>query len=61
MGNMSYCRFQNPFTDLRDCLVALEEIDNDLNELSPEEKRYAKRLIEICKEIAQEFDGIELD
>jgi hypothetical protein len=61
MGNMSYCRFQNTFTDLRDCQVALEEIDNDLDELSPDEKRYAKRLIEICREISQEFDGIEID
>lgn len=49
--NMSYCRFQNTVTDLRDCQESL----NDNDDLSIEEERAKKRLIKICKEIAEEF------
>lgn len=43
MANMSYCRFQNTVTDLRDCYEALGE--KDISELSTEELRAAKRLL----------------
>ena len=36
MANMSYCRFQNTLSDLRDCVEALEELDEAL-QLDPEE------------------------
>jgi hypothetical protein len=41
MSNMSYCRFNNTFQDLQDCLEALEnrEISNG------EEKQKAKGMI----------------
>ncbi len=41
MANMSYCRFQNTWADVRDCIEALE--DGDV--LSEEEARAGKRMI----------------
>jgi hypothetical protein len=54
MGNMGYCRFHNTLSDLRDCY---DHIDDD--DLSEEEERARKRLIELCKEIASEFENEE--
>lgn len=50
--NMDYCRFYNTFHDLADCGNALynEDISSD------EEKLYAKRLIQLCHEIAENYD-----
>lgn len=54
MPNMSYCRFENTFDDLKDCqesldnygsVKALEEDSNDY------EKEYIKKLIILCGEI----------
>ena len=53
--NMSYCRFQNTVIDLADCMDALEEIDYDLTKLSADEEQAARRLIEICQEIAGQY------
>lgn len=53
MANMSYCRFKNTYQDLQDCYDALCE--KSLDELSPSEKNYAKRLIKLCRDIA---DGL---
>ena len=55
MSNMSYCRFQNTLKDLRDCADALEEIGDNLAELS-KEARAATELIAICQEISGRFD-----
>ena len=52
MSNMTYARFQNTLKDLRDCY---ENMDNDPEELSDEEKRSRKRLIELCKKIASDY------
>ena len=49
MSNMSYCRFQNTLGDLRDCEDALDE------ELSPDEARARRLLIELCARIAEDF------
>ena len=57
MSNMSYCRFNNTVNDLEDCRDAL-----DSGEISSqEEKKKAKRLIEICKEIADNYDDDYVD
>ena len=48
MSNMSYCRFQNTLSDLRDC----EENLND-SDLSKEEHNARKRLIELCLSIVE--------
>lgn len=51
MANMSYCRFYNTYHDLVDCKNAL--YNGDIESL--EEKKYAKKLIELCKEIAEDY------
>ena len=63
MPNMSYCRFYNTYQDLKDCKEALE--DNNFDELSDTEKRYAIKLVQMCANIADNFldeaDSIEND
>ena len=53
MGNMSYCRFENTFYDLDDCYTALGE--KTFDELSDREKKYALRLVRMCRNIADDF------
>lgn len=50
---MSYCRFQNTYSDLQDCQEALQ--NNFLDELSESEKKYAMKLIKMSRDIADEF------
>lgn len=51
MRNMSYCRFYNTLSDLRDCYENLNE------QIESEDEREARRkLIELCKRIAEEAD-----
>ena len=50
---MSYCRFENTFGDLQDCYEALAE--KSLDELSETEKKYATKLIKMCRDIADDF------
>ncbi|SEC46103.1 hypothetical protein SAMN04489761_3057 [Tenacibaculum sp. MAR_2009_124] len=57
MSNMSYCRFENTYHDLIDCQETLQNegvqsIEEDSN---PREKPYIKHLIQLCKNIAEEF------
>lgn len=49
MGNMSYCRFQNTLSDLRDCYNNMDE------DLSDEEEKAKNRLIKLCKQIADNY------
>lgn len=53
MANMSYCRFENTYRDLMDCYGHIED------ELSETEERYRKRLILLCRHIADCFDDDE--
>ena len=46
MSNMSYCRFQNTLSDLRDCYEHIEDDD-----LSKEEDRARKNLVNLCRDI----------
>lgn len=55
MGNMSYCRFENTLSDLRDCYNNLD------NNLSGSEKEYRQQLIELCKSISDEFGEHEFE
>jgi hypothetical protein len=50
MANMSYCRFENTYRDLLDCLSAMNE------RLSESESAYRRRLVDVCKEIIDEYD-----
>lgn len=55
MSNMSYCRFENTLRDLHDCY-------NHMDEDTSESERKAKvRLIELCQEIANDYDTIYED
>ena len=46
MPNMSYCRFQNTLSDLRDCRANLDDLD-----LSTYEKEARAALIKLCQNI----------
>jgi hypothetical protein len=54
MSNMAYCRFQNTAGDLYDCENHL--FDDDLSE---DEQKARKRLINICKSIAADCEDEE--
>ena len=62
MSNMSYCKFENTFNDLNDCLTSLENYSiEELEEnASTYEKPYIRKLINLCTEISQNYDE-ELD
>ena len=45
--NMSYCRFENTFRDLEDCVDAL--VDND--DLSEREANFAHRMRNLCQQV----------
>lgn len=47
MGNMSYCRFENTYNDLKDCYQAIKNGDD----LSSSEQAYKERLIKLCSKI----------
>jgi plasmid stabilization system protein ParE len=51
---MSYCRFENTHDDLQDCADHIHDAD-----LSKSEKRYRDRLVDLCREIAEEADQEE--
>jgi len=55
MSNMGYCRFQNTLNDLRDCF---EHIDDDMRD---DEDRARKKLIRLCKSIAESFEEEDLE
>jgi len=48
MANMSYCRFRNTLTDLRDCLSALRYADGFTEVESPDERAAAQQLYEVA-------------
>jgi hypothetical protein len=50
MANMSYCRFENTYRDLLDCLSAMND------RLDDREKGYKDRLVDVCKEIIEEYE-----
>ena len=50
--NMSYCRFQNTLQDLKDCYYNIEDIED----MSDEEKRARRSLIQICCDIASDSE-----
>jgi hypothetical protein len=58
MANMSYCRFENTYRDLRDCFRDMSE--TDFNELSETEQEYRNKIVVMCKEIAEQFEEEEI-
>jgi hypothetical protein len=53
MSNMSYCRFENTYSDLVDCYEALGE--QELDDLSETERKYAEKLIKLCEKISNNY------
>lgn len=59
-GNMGYVRFENTYKDLKDCYDHLDdEVENtdnagDEDGISISEDNYRRKLIELCKDIANE-------
>ena len=47
---MSYCQFENTYKDLLQCL------NNMNNELSERETGYKERLVDVCREIIDEYE-----
>ncbi len=56
MANMSYCRFENTYRDLQDCVDALN--DNGSENLSERELRYAKMMMQLCEEMINYQDDV---
>ena len=52
MANMSYCRFENTLSDLRDCLYNLD------NPESESEERAARSLYHVAKEYVERYEQI---
>jgi len=69
MPNMSYCRFENTFHDLQDCLRAVDDLvetyaDGEPDPLSRTEESHRAALYELCKsymEACEELDEIQMD
>ena len=59
MSNMSYCRFSNTLSDLKDCKHALDE--EGLDSLSEGEREAAEKLIRVCSKIASFYDEKDED
>jgi len=55
MANMSYCRFQNTYSDLYDCYEHMDD------ELSEDETKYRKYIIELCKRIVDNYGDEDED
>lgn len=52
MSNMSYCRFQNTLSDLRDCR---EHLDDSIEKMSDDEREARRILIRVCEYIALSY------
>lgn len=50
MANMSYCRMENTFQDLRDCYDNWDDADSE------SELKYQKKILEMCRRIINAFD-----
>ena len=58
MANMTHCRFENTYQDLKDCQEALDEaggIEEVQAEANQYERKYVRKLVALCREIADEY------
>jgi len=60
MVNMEYCKFENTYLALQDCLNELDEVGNledllECEELTEVEKSYIKGIIATCEQIAEDY------
>ena len=61
MANMSYCRFENTYRDLADCLDVLEwqGLTKIYNDASEREKQFIIKLVELSKDVAEFNEDLE--
>jgi hypothetical protein len=57
--NMSYCRFSNTLSALRECDEALGEMRNPAEELSEDEQKAFEKLVKLCRRIAGDYEDIQ--
>ena len=55
MSNMSYCRYQNTLSDLRECRSAMAESSDPWQGLSKEESAALTKLVRLCRQIGEEL------
>lgn len=58
MANMSYCRFENTYSDLRDCVMALELLTGGDATISKREWAYAKMMRSLCDDYLSLLDEL---
>lgn len=63
MANMSYCRFQNTWPDVRDCIEALEDGEVLSEEEAKAGRRMVKAVLEYCKSVGiiDMWDKLQVD
>ena len=59
MANMGYCRFENTYRDLVDCLRALS--DSGADSLSDRELQYADMMMQLCEDFHLNYEDEVLD
>ena len=57
MANMGYCRFENTYRDLRDCLLALK--NGAADNLSESELKYALWMMGDCEDMLNYKEELE--
>ena len=61
MANMSYCRFQNTYGDLADCVEAFREIVEDGESISKNEWNKAKSIKVLCEQYLELWEMMEYE
>lgn len=59
MRNMSYCRIENTYWDLKEFYDVLQEartLEALEKDISENEKQFLYKLIDLCNKISEEFD-----
>ena len=59
MANMSYCRFENTYSDLRDCVMHLELLTGGDATISKRDWEYAKMMRRLCDDYLSLLDELE--
>ena len=67
MSNMSYCRFQNTLSDLRDCVYDMQEranndgLDEHNEALSDYEKSALRSMYSLASEMVKNFSDEDIE
>lgn len=48
MGNMSYCKFENTYYDLKKCWEEFDDCESE------SEIKYREKVVKLCREISEE-------